>query len=200
LSQRLHMGSSGWWEALYALLIYGAVALVFTGLGMAFGPTAAQVGATRPTDTIPGHLAELAGFGLVLGIVSMAIYGRRGLHLVVLMPALTVLLDIDHLPIYIGYTQTIRPAHSVLFIITALAVTAITIKALDIELVMASAFMGHLAVDTGVFAPFSPLSFAYIQLAPFKLPLAVGALAAAVAAGVVLRRGARKTPGGNHLV
>lgn len=184
---------SGWWAALFALLIYVGIALIFTGLGIAFGPSAAQVGATRPTDTIPSHLAALAGFGLILGILGMIIYGRRALHLVFLMPALTVLLDIDHLPIYLGYAETIRPAHSVVFIITALAVTAITIKALDIELVMASAFMGHLAVDTGIFAPFSPLSFSYIQLAPFRLPLALGAVAAALAAGVVLRRASRPT-------
>jgi hypothetical protein len=146
-------------------------------------------------DTIPGHLAELAAFGLLLGVGGMAVYGRKGLHLVFLTPVLTVLLDIDHLPSYLGLAEPIRPAHSFVFIAVALAATAITIKALDIELVMASAFMGHLAVDTGLFAPFSPISYGYIQLDPYKLPFAAGAVLCAVAAGVVLRRGVNGSGG-----
>ena len=178
---------SKWVQSGYAAAIYAALILAFTAAGMLLSPASAQVGGARPTDTIPGHVAELAVFGFLLGLGSMAVYGRRGLPLVFLTPALTVLLDVDHLPIYLGYAQTVRPAHSLIFIGCALAATAITIKALDIELVVASAFMGHLAVDTGIFAPFSPLSFAYFQLAPYKLPLAVGAAVAALAAGAALR-------------
>lgn len=182
-----HRGPT-WKSAFYAILIYGVMALIFTALGIALGPAEVQVGGTRAASTIPTHLAALAGFGLLLGLGSVAVYGRKGLPLVFLTPALTILLDIDHLPIYLGIAEPVRPAHSIFFIISALAATAITIKALDIELVVASAFMGHLAVDTGIFAPFSPLSFTYVQLAPFRLPLAAGAVVAALTAGVVLRR------------
>jgi hypothetical protein len=179
---------SPWKPAVYTTIIYGGLALVFTALGILMGPSKAQVGGTRPQDTIPGHLAELAAFGLLLGIGSMIIYGRKGLPLVFLTPTLTVLLDIDHIPVYLGFPETIRPAHSIVFIIIALAATAITIKALDIDLIVLSAFMGHMAVDTGLFAPLSPISFAYIQLNPYRLPLAAGAVLCALAAGVVLRR------------
>jgi hypothetical protein len=179
--------ASSWKKAANAVIIYAAIALVFTGLGTLVAPASAQVGGTRPESTISEHLVELAGFGLLLGAGSMLVYGRRGLPMVFLTPALTVLLDIDHIPAYLGYAETIRPAHSLVFFVSALAVTAITIKALDMELVVASAFMGHMAVDTGLFAPFSPISFQYFELNPYRPVLAIGAVLCALAAGAILR-------------
>ena len=175
-------------DALVAVAIYVVLVLIFTAAGVFASPPGAQIGTPRPVERIPGHLAELAGFGLVLGFGSAMIYGRKGLPLVLLAPSLTVLLDLDHLPVYLGYQETIRPAHSVLFVIAALSITAITIKRLDIDLVVLSATLGHMGIDTGIFAPFSPLSFDYIQLDPYRIPLLVSAVVAAVAAGVVLRR------------
>ena len=125
---------------------------------------------------------------LFLGVWSAIVYGRRGLPLAVLTPALTVILDIDHLPAYLGFSQTIRPAHSLVFLAGALAATAITIKTLEVDFVVVAAFMGHLAVDTGVFALFSPISFQYYELTPYGPAFALGAEACALAAGIVLRR------------
>ena len=181
-------GAPTWKSVTYTFLIYTSVDLLFTLLGVLLGPQAAQVGGTRPDETIPGHLAELALFGVLLGLGSAAIYGRKGLPLVVLTPALTVVLDIDHLPAYLGFPQTIRPAHSLVFLAVALAATAITIKALDIDFVVVAAFMGHLAVDTGLFAPFSPISFQYYELGPYRPAFALGAVVCALAAGLVMRR------------
>lgn len=180
-----------WKKITAVVIIYVGLVLLFTLLGVVIGPESAQVGGTRPDETIPGHLAELAGFGLLLGGGSAAIYGRKGVHLIVLVPILTVSLDLDHLPAYLGYAETIRPAHSLVFVVVAFAATAITIKAVDLDLVVVSAFMGHMAVDTGLFAPFSPLSFQYYSLDPYRLAFAVGAILCALAAGVVLRRGYR---------
>jgi hypothetical protein len=64
---------------------------------------------------------------------------------------------------------------------------AITIKRLDIELVVMSAWQGHMGVDTGLFAHLSPVSFVYIQLDPYRVPLLAGAMVSAVAGGIVLR-------------
>jgi hypothetical protein len=180
-----------WKSVFYATIIYGGLVLLFTLLGLLLSPSAAEVGGTRAQDTIPGHIAELAAFGLVLGIGSMVVYGRKGLPLVFLTPALTVLLDLDHIPAYLGFPEPIRPAHSIVFILVALAATAIMIKALDIDLIVLSAFMGHMAVDTGLFAPFSPISFAYVGLGPYRLPFAAGAVLCALAAGAVLKKGRR---------
>jgi len=176
-----------WKLAWFAIMIYGGLALIFTAFGVFLAPSSALVGGTRPDETIPTHFTELAAFGLALGLVSVAIYGRRGMPVALLSSVLTVILDIDHLPAYLGYSETIRPAHSLVFIIAALAVATITIKAMDIELVMASAFMGHMAVDTGLFAPLSPLSFTYYQLDPYRIEFAVAAVLCALAAGVALR-------------
>jgi hypothetical protein len=179
--------ASRWGQAVYVTVIYGGIALLFTLFGLFLGPRGAQVGGTRAMYTIPEHVLELAGFGLLLGLGCMLIYGRKGLPFVFLISVLTPLLDIDHLPAYLGYAQTIRPAHSIVFLFAVLAVTAVTIRDLDIELVVVSAFMGHLAVDTGLFAPFSPISFEYIQLDPYRPFLAVGAVVCALTAGAALR-------------
>ena len=191
--------TSRWKQALYVTVIYAVIALLFTLFGVFFAPQASQVGSTRTADTIPGHLFELAGFGLLLGLGCAVIYGRKGLPFVFLTPVLTVLLDIDHLPAYLGYAQTIRPAHSLVFLVVVLAVTAITIKALDMDLVVVSAFMGHLAVDAGLFAPFSPISFQYFQLDPYRPVFAVGAFACTLAAGAVLRTRARRVSAGGSI-
>jgi hypothetical protein len=173
---------------LLTILIFCGLVLLFTLFGVFLAPASAKVGGTRPIGTIPGHVLELAGFGLLLGALLVAIYGREGFPLVPLMPVLIVALDLDHLPAYLGIAQTIRPAHSVVFIMALLAMTAITIKRLDVDLVVLSATLAHMGIDTGVFAPFSPVSFWYTQLEPYRIPFLIGAMLAAFAAGVIMRR------------
>ena len=180
-----------WYQSIFAALIFGALALAFTIVGVLVGPADVQVGGVRPENTIAPHLVELAGFGLLLGIGSLVVYGRKRIPLVFLIPSLVVLLDLDHLPVYLGYSEPIRPAHSLVFLAVALALTAVTIRALDIELAIVTAFMGHLAVDTGLFAPLSPLSFDYVNLTPYRIPLGAGAVLLTIAAGVFLRLRAR---------
>jgi hypothetical protein len=172
-------------------VIYAALILVFTLVGMAVAPAEAQVGTARPASAIPEHLTELVGFGVLLGCVSAVIYGRRGLPMLALTPALVALLDLDHLPAYIGLTQPIRPAHSLVFIAVALVCTAIILRRLDLELILVSSFTGHLGVDQGLFAPLSPLSFDYIQLDPYRMPLLICAVATALIAGYSWRRSSR---------
>jgi hypothetical protein len=173
---------------LFTILIFCGLVLLFALFGVFLAPASAKLGGTRPADTMPGHLLELAGFGLLLGAVLVAIYGREGFPLVPLMPVLIVALDLDHLPAYLGIAQTIRPAHSAVFIITVLAITAITIKRLEVDLVVLSATLAHLGIDTGVFAPFSPVSFDYYQLDPYRVPFLVCAILTAIVAGFVMKR------------
>jgi len=175
-------------EVVLAIVVYCAVVLAFTAIGIFVAPRSAQIGITRPADTIPFHLAELALAGLLLGVGSAVLYGRKGLPLVILAPVLTVLLDLDHLPAYLGMSQTIRPAHSIVFVVVVLAITAITIKRLDIDLVVLSATFAHMGIDMGLFAPFSPISFGYVLLDPYRIPFLTAAVVCAVAAGIALRR------------
>ena len=173
--------------ATYVTAIYTAAALGFAFLGVLLSTPAAQIGGTRPDETIPSHLAELAAFGLLLGAPYVIALGRRALPLALASSAMTLVLDIDHLPAYLGYAQPIRPAHSLVFILVVSAIVAITIKAPGMNLIVLSAFLGHMAVDTGLIAPLSPLSFYYVQLDPYRLPFAAGAVLCAVAACLVLR-------------
>ncbi len=181
-------------SALIVALAFGGAVLLFTALGILLSPPDAQVGGTRTAGSIPLHLGELAAFGLLLGMAGAVFYGRRGVPLVFLTPTLTVLLDLDHLPVYLGFSQPIRPAHSLVFLAVVLAITAITIKAPEFELVVMSAFLGHMSVDTGLFPPFSPFTFDYYQIDPYGLPFALIAVLAAVGAGVIVR--SRKTSPG----
>jgi hypothetical protein len=62
------------------------------------------------------------------------------------------------------------------------------------ELILTSSFMAHLGVDSGLFPPFSPVSFEYIQVDPYRVPLLVGAVAFALLAGLHWRNRARGKP------
>lgn len=174
--------------AVKLVAIYVALIFAFTAMGMALAPSEAQVGAARPASAIPLHLAELLGFGVLLGAMSAVLYGRRGLPMMLLAPFLVALLDLDHLPAYIGLAQPIRPAHSFVFILVALVCAAIVLRRLDLELILVSSFTGHLGVDTGIFAPFAPISFAYVELDPYKVPLLLLSVISAFLAGYAWRR------------
>lgn len=185
-------GRAGYKAAGQATFIFVFMVFLFTLMGVLLAPAQAKTGSTRTSGTIPTHVEALAGFGLLLGGLAALLYGREGFHLVILIPSLTVLLDLDHIPIYLGIAQTIRPAHSIPFIILTVTITAITVKRLDIDMAILSAFMGHLGIDTGQFAPFSPITFSYIQLDPYRGAFLIAAGAAAALAGVVIRARRRR--------
>ncbi len=170
------------------IVVFAALILAFTVYGVVGSPQEAQVGTPRPYSAIPVHLAELILFGGLLAGASAILYGRKGLPLLFLTPSLVVLLDLDHLPAYIGLAQPIRPAHSFVFILTALVFTGIILRRIDLELVLASSFMGHLGVDTGLFPPLSPISFEYVQVDPYRVPLLVGSVTFALLAGFYRRK------------
>jgi hypothetical protein len=176
-----------------ALAIFVVLVLLFTGIAVLVGSPDVMVGSARPLDTIPVHLLELGGFGIVLGIPILGIYGRKGVGLALLIPAMVVLLDLDHLPIFLGIAQPIRPAHSLVLLVTDMATTTIVLRRLDFNLIIMSAFAGHLGVDTGLFPPLAPLSFQYLQLDQYRLPLVLSSMILAILAGYVLRRENRST-------
>ena len=176
-------------SALHTAIIFSGLVLCFTALGILVAPHQALVGGTRPEGTIPFHVLGLLGFGVLLGAAGGIFYGGAGLPLVVLTPSLTVLLDLDHLPAYLGIAQPIRPAHSLVFIVVALAFTAIVIRRVEFDLLVLSAVIGHMGVDTGLFPPLAPFSFDYVQVDAYRLPLLIGAVMAALAAGILMRRG-----------
>jgi len=64
---------------------------------------------------------------------------------------------------------------------------ATVIRKMDVELASLSAFFAHLSVDTGVFPPFSPVSFQYYDLGEFSIPFLLAAVVFALAAGLVMK-------------
>lgn len=171
-----------------SIAIYILLVTAFTLGSLVLGSPEVNVGGIRPAGTIPLHLLELGLTGALLGVVSSLLYGRRQIATVFLLPILVVALDLDHLPIYLGAAQPIRPAHSLLFLLADVAVTALVVRKPGFSLLGASAFLGHLAADTGIFPALSPVSFEYFPLQPLQVPLAVGSLLLALLAGLLLRR------------
>jgi hypothetical protein len=163
-------------------------ALAFTGFSLVVSPLQAQIGRFRPIAAIPAHLAVLVLLGAVLGVASSILAKKPGLTFLFLSPILVVLTDIDHLPSTLDVAQPIRPAHSFIFVALVMVVTAIVIRRLDIEATVLSAFLAHLSVDTGLFPPFSPVSFKYYNLAPYSLTFLAASVVFALLAGFLKRR------------
>ena len=172
----------------WTIVIYAAMVLAFTVISLRSSPPASQTGVLRTLNAIPGHLVYLAGFGVVLGLVGSAIYRRLDLNLIILIPVLVVLTDLDHFPSALGMSQPVRPAHSLIFIIAVVATLALLTRRPDVEAATVSAFFAHLSVDTGVFSPFSPISFVYYNLSAYQPVMIVAAVVAALAAGYLGRR------------
>jgi hypothetical protein len=161
--------------------------LLFTMISLYTAPQDSQIGTFRPVSTIPSHVLILALLGLGLGLTISVAQGRLDLGIVILVPILVVLTDLDHLPAFLGLAQPIRPAHSVIFIVCTITLMAMVIRKTGVELASLSAFFAHLSVDTGIFPPFSPVSFQYYDLGGFRIPFLLAAVAFALGAGLLMK-------------
>jgi hypothetical protein len=171
-----------------ACAVYGGMVLLFTLISLYTAPQDAQIGTFRPFQTIPSHVLILTSLGLGLGLTTSAVRRKLDLRIAILVPALVVLTDLDHLPAYLGLAQPIRPAHSVIFIICTVALMATVIRKAGVELISLSAFFVHLSADTSVFPPFSPVSFQYYGIGDFRIPALLSAVAFALVAGLAMKR------------
>src|SRR5271155_4335020 len=97
---------------LFTIILYGALDLLFTVVSVYTRPAGSLVGLFRSADLIPLHLLALAAGGVALALVSMLVYRRFDLDLLILIPSVVILTDLDHLPSALGIDQPIRPAHS----------------------------------------------------------------------------------------
>ncbi len=139
-------------------------------------------------STIPEHVLVLGGFGVVLGLAGSLLYRRLDWNLVVLIPVLVVLLDLDHLPIALGVAQPIRPVHSLIFLALVVIATALVVQRPDTVAAVVCGFFAHLSVDTGLFPAFSPISFDYYDLADYKPLIVAAAVISALIAGYMGKR------------
>jgi len=167
---------------------FAALVLVFTAISLLVSSSHDKVGVARALIEVPIHEVELGAVGALLGMLALGIYGKGGVAVGVLLPSLVILLDLDHLPSFLGASQPIRPAHSLVFLTMDVAITTIILRRVDFGLIVMSAFTGHLGVDTGLIPPFSPFSFSYFQLHEYSVPLIASSTILAFTAGYLMRR------------
>jgi hypothetical protein len=146
-------------------------------------PPASQVGTLRAIQTIPVHEAELAACGVLLAFLPSLAARRLNYGMLLLIPAVVILTDLDHLPSMVGMLQPIRPAHSIVFLMTSVLLVLVTVRRGDLGAAVASGFFAHLSVDTGVFPALSPFSFTYYEIASYRLYFVTGAILLALFAG-----------------
>lgn len=178
-----------------SILVIVAIDLALTVIFFGFSAPATHIGTLRPEDTIAPKVLQLASVGLGLGLLASLSSRRFDFRLITFGFAFTVLLDLDHLPAFFGVLQPIRPAHSLSFLAIGFVVLYLTVARNhpEIPVVFASAFFGHIAADSGVFAFYAPISFDYISLNEFKIPFSIVAICLAFFAGYFkYRRGTNK--------
>jgi hypothetical protein len=176
-----------------------ALDLAVTVIFLSVSGASVRVGTLRPTSTIPGKGLELFLVGAGVGLLACAAERRLDATLLTLAVAFVVLIDIDHLPSAFGIAQPIRPAHTFAFLaLEALVIGAVFRSRLEMVPLVIAAWFGHDAGDTGVFALFAPVSFAYSPLGPYVVPFALTSAAFALLAGEYARR--RSRPGHDNTV
>jgi hypothetical protein len=170
-------------SAAASILLFSLLVLAFTVIAMYASPASSQTGTFRALDEIPDHVLLLAAGGVALGLLTTLVFRRLDLTIIVVIPAYVVLLDLDHLPSALGLAQPVRPAHSFVFLVVAFVLMATVIRRIDLSFAVMSAFFAHVGIDTGIFAPFSPLSFSYYSLSEYDWAFYVLAVASALATG-----------------
>ena len=128
----------------WTVLIYAGMGAIFTGVSLATSAPADQIGTFRQLPAIPGHVAELALAALAIGLAAVVAGGALDASLALLIPTLTVLTDIDHLPSFLGYPQPIRPDHSLLFLAATVAVASVAIRSPSADAAIVSAFCAQI--------------------------------------------------------
>jgi hypothetical protein len=176
-------------ETFPPILTFVALDLLVTVIFVTVSPSSSSIGTLRPVDTIPSKLVELVLIGLAVGLISSVAFRKIDLSMITISLAFVALLDLDHLPSALGFSEPIRPAHSIMFLAVLMIFLAfVSRKQPEVELLAVAAFLGHMAGDTGEFAVFAPFSFAYSGLDPYRVPLAIGAVVFALLAGYVKYR------------
>ncbi|HUK74440.1 MAG TPA: hypothetical protein VLU99_01515 [Nitrososphaerales archaeon] len=185
------MGRVGDWakETLPPVLLVLFLDVAVTVAFVLLSGKSVRVGTFRPADAIPPKVAELLAIGVAVGLLECLGRGRPDASLFTFGLAFVALIAVDHFPSAFGFAQPIRPAHSLTFLVLMVSVLALAFrKRPEVPIAAAAGFFGHMAGDTGIFAPVQPFSFQYIPLAPYTGAFAVAAVVVAIAAGYTKRR------------
>ena len=143
-------------------------------------------------STIPSKVVELVLVGGGVGLAACVSARKLDVPLLTLAVAFVALIDVDHLPSAFGIAQPIRPSHSLAFLAVEAVALGLAFRGRpELVFLAVSAFFGHIAGDTGIFALFAPFSFAYSSMSAYQVPFGIIALAFALATGYVSRRAKR---------
>ncbi|MDA4126122.1 MAG: hypothetical protein OK452_02815 [Thaumarchaeota archaeon] len=175
-------------EVLEVSAVFIAVGLTFTAVSVLTSDIHFKIGTFRPIYSIPPHLVALSAMGLAVGFATSLFSIRFSMRPVILSVVLMLLFDLDHIPAALGIPQPIRPAHSLLFLgVVVLAELILLKKPIETGVLIGAAFLGHLAVDTGLFPLFYPFSMQYYALNSIYPWLYVSAFVLAIMAGLLTR-------------
>jgi hypothetical protein len=176
-------------DVLPPIAVIVALDLAVTVVFFALSGATARIGTLRPVNTIPAKGLELVLVGAGVGLVACLVERRIDVSLLTLAVAFVGLIDADHLPSALGIAQPIRPTHTLAFLAIEVVVLAAAFRGRpELPLLAAAAWFGHVAGDTGEFALFAPLSFAYGTLSDFRVIFAIISAVFALAAGYAVRR------------
>ncbi len=173
---------------LSTIILYASLDLLFTIVSVYTCPAGSLVGVFRSADLIPLHLLALAAGGLALALLSLLVYRRFDLDQLILIPSVVILTDLDHLPSALGIEQPVRPAHSLIFVAVVFILVATVIRRPDLSFAVMAGFFAHLSVDTGLFPPYSPVTFDYYVLGNYQYAFVALALASTLMAGYLGRQ------------
>jgi hypothetical protein len=173
-------------EVSIPVLVYLLLNLTLMALALVLSQPSVRIGTLRPVGTIPLKLLELALLGASLGIVASVVERKLDIYLISLGAAFVLLLDLDHLPSVLGIEQPVRPDHTIFFLTLSFTLLLLTTRGkYEVPVISASAFAGHLAADTGIFAIYAPFSFQYVTLSDFRLQLLLLSILLALMAGFI---------------
>jgi len=176
-------------ETTMLVLIFCSIDIAITWLGVILVPPTEAQGVLRPISAIPLKVLLLLMLGLSLGASASFATRQFNPSLIVSGGALTLLLDLDHIPSMFNIPQPIRPAHSIIFLIAVSALVYLTTRRASLTVLTCSTFFAHLGSDKAFFPLLSPFIFDITEFGPeVSYSLILVAFVLAYVAGLLKRR------------
>lgn len=146
-------------ETVKIVSVFSIVNIVITWLSVILVPPSEAQGMLRPISAIPLKVLLLLMLGLSLGAAASFAARQLNLSFIICGAVLTLLLDLDHLPSVFQIPQPIRPAHSIIFLITVLTIVFLYTRKASLTVLTAATFFAHLGSDKPFFPLLSPFVF-----------------------------------------
>ncbi len=176
------------------IVIFVVIVLTFTFLAVSTYNASEPLGTLRKFSSLLPKIIQLLAFGGLLSIVATIGKRRISWNTLAYPPLFLILLDLDHLPSFLGIDQPIRPAHSLIFLLISLiAIFVFESRKPAIPLTLASSFLGHLGLDSSLFPLFAPISSELYSFSTIiSLTLVLSSIILAMISGRMFQRAETK--------